>query len=183
MAEYKRAAGIADPAAGEEEIDYVLYDTQTSGTTAGAAITFFDQSEASAGIKATNMPIANQLPSSQRFSINSIQVLFDPEMATGDLKDILDQAVLEIKINEKRKFIAPLAWFTSQGQLIPSTTWGGATVSDLPQMGGSVYTLTNPIALQGGTTLSVKIQIGQTAPSASSYIQVLLCGLLIRPAG
>jgi len=161
-----------------EQIDWVLYHTKASGTNASAELTFFDDSESNSGLQVTNMEVRGQLPSSQRFTIDKIKVLLDVEAATGDVKDLLDSAVLELNVNNRRMLIAPLIEFCGGVNLNPETT---ASTTDDARTIGPEFELKKPLQIPGGVPFNVKITIGKTAPSASSDITVMLKGILERP--
>jgi hypothetical protein len=164
------------PAAiGEEEIDYVLYDLNASGTTASATLTFFDTTEAASGKAVSNMETGGQLPSTQRFLVKRIELLVDVNAAAGDSADVLDSAVLEFYIANKRILGAPAALFS-----VPVATSQTRTA----ELGGAVnqvqFELDKYIALPGGTPFRVEMLIGKTAVSATTDLTVMLKGRLVR---
>ena len=159
-------------------LDWVFYDLVASGTNASAKLTFFSHDEPSDGLQVTNMPIAGQIPANQKFELHSIEVILDPEAATGDVRDLLDAAVLEFYINEKRMLSAPLIMFCANSHLIPNST---ESTVDKPSLAGTPYKLEKPITINGGDSIKVEVTIGKTAPSASTDITVCLKGILTRP--
>jgi len=161
-----------------ETIDWVFYDLVASGTTESVKKTFFSHDEPSDGLQVTNMPIAGQIPSTQKFELHSIEFIPDVEAATGDLKDLLDAAVLELYVNEKRMLSAPLIMFCANSYLIPMST---ESTVDKPQLAGTPYKLEKPITISGGDSIKVEVTIGKTAVSASMDMIVCLKGLLTRP--
>lgn len=168
--EWKPAAG------GEEELDFVLYDLVASGTTASAKLTFFNQNEASNGIAVTNMPMNGQLPSSQRFLIKAIELLIDVNAAAGDSADVLDAAIIDVKINNERKFSIPA---------IRCAVPVNASITRTAELGGALgfvpFELDKAIAIPGGVPFAVEMTIGKTAASAGTDITMLLRGRLVRP--
>jgi len=161
---------------GEEEIDWVWYDLVASGTTASATKTFFNHSKGADGLAVTNMEIAGQLPSSQRFLIKSIELLVDVNAASGDAADVLDSAVLELYISGRKMFSAPAAYFLTPIATSQTTTADTGTAHrKVP------FELDKYIVLNGGTDFRVDVLIGKTAPSASTDLTVLLRGRLVRP--
>lgn len=175
MAELK---AVAKPGANEEVMDWVLYDLVVSGTTASAKKTFFNNTEAGQGIAVTNMETAGQLPSSQRMQIEGIEVILDVEAATGDVRDLLDAAVLDFYINNKRVMSAPLSQFPPAGRIQSLTR--GSTDGDFSELDGPAHKFQNPVGLLGGVPFKVDVTIGKTAASATSDITVMLRGQLIR---
>ena len=164
------------PSAGEELIDYVLYDGQLSTTGANAALVFFDNTEAGVGIDQSNMPIASSLPSKWQFLIEKFAVHFNDVVASADVENILDRASFLLLINNRRMFSAPLREVMSEKTVIPS----GVTQDEQYFM-GKTYELMNYIHLKGGDQFSVEIETGETAPGVSTELTVCLIGELIRP--
>jgi len=120
-----------------ETIDWVLYDYGSSSHAASVELILFDQSEDSAtnDFQDTNMPIANQLPSGQKFVIHKIGVVFDWVAAVANAAEesaALDQATLELKIAEKRMFIAPLQLLLAPGQYACVDIASGASATNSP---------------------------------------------------
>lgn len=162
---------------GEEELDYVLYDLNASGTTASATLTFFDTTESASGKAVSNMEIGGQLPSTQRFLIKKIELLVDVNAAAGDSADVLDAAVLELYIQNKRMLSSPaLVFAVNQAASITRTAeLGGALSYWDPER--DKY-----IVLNGGVPFRVEMLIGKTAVSATTDLTVMLKGRLVRPA-
>ena len=169
--EWKTAGG------GEEELDYIFYDLTASGTTASATLTFFDTSESASGKAVCNMEIAGQLPSTQRFLIKKIEVLIDVNAAAGDSADVLDAAILEMYVQNKRLWGAPAIYHAP-----PVHT----SITRTAELGGAVriesFEFDKYVALNGGVPFRVEMLIGKTAVSASTDITILLRGRLVRPA-
>lgn len=166
-----------------ETIDWVLYDYGAPTHAAGATVTLFDQTEAAAtnNEQDTNMPIAGQLPTTQKFVIHKIG--FIPDWVAGiananDQQDFYDQGTLELKIAEKRMFIAPLHILTAPGQLGADTVAAGATQYG---PGTTWFEFKHPITLEGGTPFKVVITQGITDTTASHTVGVVLVGELTRP--
>jgi len=162
---------------GEEELDYVLYDVVASGTSASVTKTFFNHNEAEDGLAVTNMPIPGQLPSTQRFLVKSIQLLIDVNAAAGDSADVLDGAVTEFKINNRRVYCCPSALLA-----VPVATSQTRTA----ELGGAVNNvepkLDKAIVIPGGVPFKIEMLLGKTAPSASTDLTYILKGRLVRPA-
>lgn len=163
---------------GEEQIDWVLYSVEASGTTAEAEIVMFDKTEAADGKDETNMTKAGELPSTQRFLIKKISFNLDPISTGTDVQKILDRGVFELTINSKRMFIAPLLDLLGHGAIIPA----GVTQAVDHQV-GMPYELENYIMIPGGVNFSAIVRVGATAPSASQDMYVSFYGELVRPSG
>lgn len=163
-------------ATGEEELDYFLYDLVASGTTASAKLTFFNQNEASNGIAVTNMPMNGQLPSTQRFLVKAIEVLIDVNAAAGDAADVLDAAVIDLKINNERKISLPaIRCSVPVSSTITQTATLGNAISFAP------FELDKGLVIMGGIPFAVEMTVGKTAASATSDITMMLRGRLVRP--
>jgi len=164
--------------AGEEEIDYCLYDLVASGTTASVDVTFFNHTRSGDGVAVTNTELAGQLPATQRFLIKNMELLVDVNAAAGDSADVLDAAVLELYINNKLYYSAP-------GIIFSQTTHRSTTGT--AELGGSVnnvrFEFDKAIALIGGVPFKAVMRIGKSAVSASTDLTVMLRGRLIRTAG
>lgn len=161
--------------AGEEELDYILYDLVPSGTTPSAKLTFFNNDEASNGIQVTNLPMSGQLPSTQRFLVKEIRVVIDPEAVVGDRLDVLDAAVIDLKVNNERKFSCFAVEALGNFAFLPS----GVT-STVEGVQGKPFELDKGIIIDGGVPFSVEFTVGKTAASASTDIYVMLRGRLVR---
>jgi len=163
--------------AGEEELDYVLYHIKGSGTNASATLQFFNVDEATDGIAVTNMPLKSQLPSTQRFLVKEIRINLDPISAGTDINSVLDNAILDFYIQNKRVLCLPAIECVSPAHIIPS----GVT-QDEDRVAGEGFKLDRAVMIPGGTTFRVEFTVGKTAPSASTDIYVELRGRLVRPA-
>jgi len=164
--------------AGEEELDWMFYDMESSTTNASTKLVFFDQTESADSLDETNMQTAGQLPQSQRFLVKEIHVLYDPNAAADDVGDVEDGATLELKINNKRVLVGPLAMFkTSQTYYPPGVT------TEVHYPVGQPFKLDRYIVINGGVPFSVEVVTGNTTPSAAVDIYVVLRGRLVRPAG
>lgn len=161
--------------AGEEELDYILFDLVASGTIASAKLTFFNHNEAEDGIQVSNMPMDAQLPSTQRFLVKGIELIVDTMAAVGDSAKVLDGAVIDFKINNERKISFPAIRCVS-----PVTT----NITKVDDTGGAVgyfpFELEKALVIDGGVPFAVEMVIGKTAVSASTDLTVLLRGRLVR---
>lgn len=166
-----------DAAGGEEQISYVLYDVNASTTTGSTTLTFFNNTEAGQSLDVTNMQIAGQLPASHRFLLKEIRANFDPESATNDIKDLTDRATIEIVVNNKRMFTAPLLEVMSPNAFLPQ----GATET-ISHQSAIGFALDRYLAVPGSTPFKVVVVTGDTAASASQDIYVVLLGDLVRPS-
>lgn len=178
MPDITLAPGIEAPRSNEEMTDWIYYDLVASGTTASAKKTFFTHKEGTDGLAVTNLPTEGQLPSTERMSVESIQLVIDPEAADGDMKDLLDAAVLEFYIAGKRKYSAPAKLFCANSWFAPGTA---ATTVDKPGLAGTPLKFDIPFGLNGGTSFKVEVTIGKTAASATTDITVCLVGKIIKP--
>jgi len=159
------------------KVDWVWYHKQSissSGTT-----TYFNTDEATSGTNVTNMKMAGQLPSAEKFTIKSIQVFFDPADAVDDIETLLGNTVLELVIGEETKIKAPLFHFVPQGNITGyAALYGQASETERSAagLGGTVWTFENPIVLPGGVGFKVDLHVG-TAPSAAVDVTVSLVGV------
>lgn len=166
-----------------ETIDWVLYDYGAPSHAASATVTLFDQAEDAATntYQDTNMPIANQLPSGQKFVIKKIGVIFDWVAAVANATeetDFFDQAILELKIAEKRAFIAPLSIMLAPNQFPAVDIASGASCGNAPV---NWFELDHPITIEGGTPFKVILTQGLTDTTADITCGVCLVGELTRP--
>lgn len=166
-----------------ETIDWVLYDYGAPTHAAKASVTLFDQAESAAtnAHQDTNMPIANQLPASQSFVIKKIGVIFDWVAAVTNAAEessALDQGTLELKVAERRMFIAPLHILLAPNQYSCVDIAAGASASSNPV---NWFELEHPIAIPGGVPFKVIINQGLTDTTADITFGVCLVGELTRP--
>ena len=167
--------GWEDADDNEEQITTTLYDTELSTTAANTSLTLFDNTEQGSGLDDTNMQIASQLPSTQRFLVKAISAHFNDVLAATDAENLLDRASFELRINNWRMFSAPLREIMSEKTVIPS----GVT-QDEQYFIGKTYPLENYIMIPGGTTFNATIETGETAAGVSTAITVVLHGELVR---
>ncbi len=160
---------------GEEQLDHIFYDTELSTTSANTNLTLFDGTEAASGLDDTNMPIASQLPSSQRFLVKKISVHFNDVLASADAENILDRGSFEMRVNDRRVFACPLREVMSEKTVLPS----GVTQDEQYFVGGT-YEFENYVHIPGGVRFNVLIETGETAPGASTALTVCLHGELVR---
>ena len=164
--------------AGEEEIPYILFDVQSSTTTANTVLNFFSRAEAAQNKRTTNMPLASQLPPSQRFLITKIELAGDSEFSTAtDQSDVFDGGSLELTIAKKRYLHADLRAFLGTGMRLPP----GVTNVD-ESFAGPGYVPDQGITIPGGVEFNVEVITGDTAPTAAQQLTVRLHGILVRPA-
>ena len=162
--------------AGFEQIDWILYDGQLTTTNASTSLVLFDNTQAGVGKDQSNMPIASSLPSNWQFLLKSLAVHFNDVVASADTENILDRAYIELLINSRSMFIAPLREVMSEKTVIPA----GVTQDEQYFMGGT-YNFENNIHIRGGDNFSIEIETGETAPGASTELTVCLIGELVRP--
>jgi len=167
-----------------ETIDWVLYDHGAPSHAASATVTLFDQAESAATntYQDTNMPIAGQLPTTQKMVVHKLGVIFDWGAAVANAteeSDFLDQGTLELKIADRRMFIAPLHILLAPSQFACIDIAAGASVSSNQV---NWFELKNPITLNGGVPFSVEITQGLTDTTADCTIGVVLVGELTRPS-
>ena len=167
--------GWEDASQGEEQLDYVLYDTELSTTNANTALALFGSDIQTDGLDETNMEIRGQLPSSQRFLIKKIAVHMNDVAASADVENILDRASFELRVNQRRYLTCPLREVMSEKTVVPA----GAT-QDEQYFVGQTFELENYIMLAGGTPFVVNLETGETAPGVSTAITVCLIGELVR---
>lgn len=170
--------------AGTETIDWVLYDFDKGSHAAGVEVTFFDAAEPSAtnNQQDTNMQVASQLPSGEKFTIHKIGVLFDWPAAVANATeetDALDQATLELVVASKRMFIAPVQILLAPNQFPAVDIASGASCGNI---GNNWFELKHPITIPGGTSFKVVLTQGITDTTADITFGVCLVGELTRPA-
>jgi hypothetical protein len=177
--EFRLAQNFA-PAQGEEMIDWTLYDVVATGTS-NKEHTFFANTEAGSGKEVTNLTTANQLVSTQRFQVNQIQVLIPEDIAQADVLKLSEKAEIELNINNKRMYIAPLALAAGSKHWKAYPLASGNTTTDtMNQLDGEDEYFYNPIVIPGGTNFDVKIK-ANAALGTDTNITCVLKGLLIRP--
>lgn len=162
---------------GEEEIDWLLYDTEGGYDSANATLVYFDQAESSVGLDETNMPVAGQLPSSQRFLIKEIHFFINDVVASADAHNIMDRSYLELKINNKRMLAGPLRMFVGGGTVV-----NAAVTQDEDQITGEGFKLDKGIVINGGDNFVVETDSGETSMGTDAECAVVLRGRLVRPA-
>ncbi len=167
--------GWKDAGAGEEQIDHILYDSQLSTTAANTKLNMFKQTEAANGLKLTNMTKANELPTSQRMLIKKITVFFNDVPAGVDIENLLDKAVCEFLINNKRVMAAPMRMFLHESTVLPA----GATQDEQEAIGKSLE-LDNYIVLPGGVNFTFDLSTGDTVAGTTTNITVAFTGELVR---
>jgi len=168
-----------DAGADEEQLSWVLFDVQSSTTTANTVLNFLSRSEGAQNKRTTNMPIAGQLPSTQRFLLKKIRLMTDSEFnTTTDVNDVMDGGSIEVTLNNKRMIHAPLRAALGLYTKIGSTT---ADADTLPQ--GEGIDLDPYLVIPGGSNVNVEVITGDTAPTAANQLTVMLIGELVRPRG
>lgn len=160
---------------GEEELDYILYDLVASAHSGSESLTFFNHSRSTSTLAVTNMEIAGQLPSSQRFLIKKIQLQVDVLAAANDAAEELDAAAAELSINNKVVFSAPATVFCTS--FIPAIT---TTATVGPAMNVVEFELDKYIVLNGGVPFKIVMLNGKTASSANTDHTFILRGRLVR---
>ena len=167
--------GWEDAKDGEEQIDWVAYDSELSTTNANTSLSLFGSDIQTDGLDQTNMEVRGQLPSSQRFLVKKIAVHMNDVPASTDIEAILDRGSFELRVNQRRYLTCPLREVMSEKTVIPA----GATQDEQYFM-GKTFELENYIMIPGGTAFVVNIETGETAPGASTEITVCLIGELVR---
>jgi len=137
------------------KIDWVWYHTQD--ISAAGTKTFFNTDQATAGRNVTNMKMAGQLPASEKFTINRIDVYLDPAATAADVQALAQDAILELVIGETTVIQAPLYLFKSDYNNL-------------------YYYFKVPISLPGGVGFKVDIHV-PTAPSGAVTTTISLVGV------
>jgi len=164
--------------AGEEELDFVLYDSALSTTNANSVLQLFDAVRSSPTDPSNNLEAANGLPQSQRMLIKEIGVIYNELVQSDDENSIAENGILRVAINSKTRFECPLLLIGSGGSVVPA----GAT-QDEDHVFARPFMPDPNIVLMGGNALAVTVITGDTAPTASSRVTVYFRGTLVRPAG
>ena len=167
-----------------ETISWVYYHGQDLGTSAGTK-TFFqtDKHAATNGLADTNMEVAGQLPSANKFVIKKISVIPSPNEDPADILAALSEAVLQLNIAGKPYLEIPVVeCIKGAGGAASAALYGQASATEIDRYspGGDGYKLDIPITLMGGVAFDVKITF-VNAPSTSCFVYVCLHGDLTRP--
>ena len=167
-----------DAGSGEEQLTYPLFDSALSTTSANTTLVLFDTTAAAAGDKETNMETGGQLPASQRFLIKGIGVIYNDLVTSDDENSISEGGFLKLLINDRKRLHVPLQLVGSGGSIVPA----GAT-QDEDHMFQQILWLESYIHLDGGQGFRVEVVTGDTVPTTSTRITVVLMGELVRRAG
>lgn len=161
---------------------WLMYDTVTFGTTAGAVSSGFISKQGNTGKTkaATNMIGNGELPVDHTFEIMKIGVALHDALVLADIEKVLDGSYLEIFLNDQTMFLAPLR------PLMQANAYGGvlelATAAAQTKFGlmNDGYELNPPILVE--QNLSFKVEVTQgVAVSADTLMLVMLHGVLTRP--
>lgn len=158
-------------------MDWILYDTMDLSTSATTWIEFFAQNEQSDGWAETNLKQANQLPVNEDFRIEEIWITSTPDIATNDVYELMEEAIIEVSINGNRKLIFPaLLAGAPFHQYLCLEDATDATAAGTAMPAGSGYKLKVPIVIKGGQPFKVRFRTGATAAGAGDSFIVMLRG-------
>lgn len=162
---------------------YIFYDTASFSTSANTLHTLFQSAQGSGSTRTkqqTNWIGAGSLPSENSFTIQKIGVTYNDIYVEDDIQKLVDQTYLELFINNRTRFLAPLR------TLIQANAYSGviaqATAANEASFGlvGNGF-MFNPVK-ELGPGISFKVEVWQEAAlSAASNIAVLLEGIWTKP--
>lgn len=164
-----------------EELDWVYYDSVSSGTAASAVKTFFAQSEAATNKQTTNMPVAGKLSPSEEFIVHEIAIYPETDILHSDLVKRYDRCVFEFLINNNRVLAGPTLLMAPAGFI----SWSKSTdtigaISTFAGVKGGPFILNHPIVIPPGAPFAVKVTVGHAATGTAVDIKVALRGILRR---
>ncbi|MCD6422344.1 hypothetical protein J7L13_03290 [bacterium] len=137
------------------KINWVWYDKNS--ISAAGTTTYFNHDQATSGKNITNMKMSGQLPASEKFTINSIDILIDEAASAADKALLEKDAIVEMIIGETTVLQAPLYLFKSN-------------------YNNYMWRFNIPIELPGGVGFKVELHVG-TAPSTATDVIVNLIGI------
>jgi len=164
-----------------ETLDWVFYDSVTSGTTANADVVFFTQSESGTNKQTTNLPVAGKMTESESFVVNEIILFYETDTEFDDLLQMNDRTVTEFLINNNRWLIlpsamlAPASYINMEQDSIPQSA-----VTSVGGIKGRGFKLEHPIMIPAGAPFKVVWTHGNAAAGTASDLKVCLKGILTR---
>ena len=164
-----------------ETLDWVYYDSVSSGVTASADIVFFAQSESGTNKQTTNMPVVGKLSESEEMVIKEIGVFVETDTEFQDATKIYERAVAEFLINNNRVLMAPLFLFAPPQHIsLDSPTLDQGALTSIGGMVGTAFILKYPIKLLMGSSFKLVVRVGETQAGTASDLKAYIRGLLTR---
>lgn len=167
-----------DASGDEDQLHYIFFDVQGATASANLVLNYFSRAESAQNKRTTNMPLAGQLPPNQRFMLKKIYIMMDAEFNTAtDESDVLDGGSLDLTINKRRMLHGPLRSF------VGPIRRDGSHVTDVDATFTGREVMLDPyLTIPGGTEFNVEIITGDTAPTATNQLTVVMEGELVRPS-
>lgn len=164
-----------------EQLDWVYYDSVSSGTSASTELTFFNQTEGGTNIQTTNMSKAGGLPGNETFEVHEVIAYLESDTEHADLVKIMDKAVLKLQIGDDIVLQAPMICFAPNAYLHSTTpTLDQGALTSISSTTGEGFKLNIPITIPKGASFKVVIKIGEGSTPTASDIKVALKGILAR---
>ena len=164
-----------------ETLDWVFYDSVTSGTTANALITFFAQSETGTNKHTTNLPVAGKMTESEEFVVDEIILYYETDTQFTDLIAMNDKTVTEFLINNNRWLILPSAMLAPPQFInMETSTLDQAALTSVAGIKGRGFKLKHPIKIPSGAPFKFVYTHGEASASTASDIKVVIKGTLTR---
>ncbi len=155
--------------------DKVYYDVVATGTSA-TTHSFFTHTEKSNGLTTTNLTESNKLD--KDFTLRRIELIPSSDIAADDCVKLFEDAVVEIKIDNQRVFVAPATLLLTDTYVAFGSN-GGLTSSQTDVAGPHAtlngYEFSEPISIPANTKLEVDLKCG-SAFGADTDLTMCLIG-------
>lgn len=164
-------------AAGSDETEdhYPLFDSNLSTTAANTTLTYFGTAMTAATEKERNNEFSGSLPQSQRFLLQNIKVLYNDLVTSDDENSIAEGGYVKVTIQDRKRLHLPLHMIGAGGSVVPA----GVT-QDEDHIFMPPFDLKKNIVIPGGVPFKVEVVTGDTAPTTSTRVTVVLDGVLVR---
>ena len=153
--------------------DKIYYDVVATGTSA-TTISFFTHTEKSDGITITNLTESNKLD--RDFTLRRIELVPASDITASDCVKLFEKAVVEIKVDNQRVFIAPAVALLTDAFVAFGSNGGltsGQTDVAGPHATLNGYEFSEPITIPANTKFEVDLKLGSAFGTDTNLTMIL----------
>jgi len=154
--------------------DKIYYDVVATGTS-DTTISFFTHTEKSDGVTVTNLTESNKLD--RDFTLRRIELIPASDITASDCVKLFEKAVVEIKIDNRRVFVAPASLLLTDAYVAFGSNGGltsGQTDVAGPHATLNGYEFSEPITIPANTKFEVDLKLGSAFGTDTNLTMCLI---------
>lgn len=163
------------------DYNFTLFDTALFTNSVPSPFVLFQVAESGDATHTpyfTNMRGNGQLPNSEKFLIQSIEVYSDTDFVENDREGVWLKSYMRLLYNDVQIFSAPLRLAAGHAAFSGVGNYAAAAANPSFGLMGTGYKLEKPILIDGGKQFKVVVAQGTALNSADQWVKVALNGIL-----